>query len=223
MKKIDMIEYSNNIDVNTKIKIANECLLVANNAKFPTDFKDVYDHLFENDDYIKLFIRENENIKGFIIGCLENGYAGYVILHIHGIIIDPSLQGKNISKIALNSLVQQYRPDVVTAKTHNPRCFNAIANLTTEKCQFYPDGESEIPEIIYNIVKSDQFIDCVDEKLVYRNAYPDEKIMQEYHNGCITKIFENVEKYDAQAIVVVINNKILEEVKCKKLEMRKLN
>lgn len=214
MKKYYFDECANEADTLEKEKIALECLDIANRAKFPTDFKDVYDHLFEDDSYIRLFVKDEDNqIKGFVIGCLENGFDNYLVLHIHGIIMDPSVQGKGLSKKSLEYLVSKYSPDVLTAKTHNPRFFNSAMNIFDSSCHFYPNPDEETPEVVYDIVKSDKFIDCVDSDLVYRDAYPDEKIMQSNNNPLVQRVFENLKPFDAQAIVVIINGKILERGK----------
>lgn len=206
----------------TQVKIANECLKIANDAKFPTDFQDVYDHLFEDDSYIILFVKNKEDIvKGFVIACQENGYQDCKILHIHGIVLGPEIQGMGISKELIDYAIEKYQPDVVTAKTHNPRCFNTFASLGGGSYSFYPN-DKEIPEVVREIVKSDNFINCSDENLIYRDAYPDEKIQQSKKNPVVDLVFEKVGKYDAQSVVVVVNNDILNVEKDVKKKVRKL-
>ncbi len=203
-----------------QIKIANECLTIANDAKFPTDFQDVYDHLFEDDSYIILFAKNVlGNIKGFVIACEEKGYNDCDILHIHGIVLSPDIQGNGISKKMINYAVSKYHPDVVTAKTHNPRCFNAFANIDGGNHLFFPNGQP-IPDVIRMIVKSDKFINDSDEDLIYRDAYPDEKIQQSKSNPIVDIIFDKVGMYDAQSVVIIINNDILEKSKVKKKERK---
>ena len=206
--------------IKKQVEIANECLVIANDAKFPTDFKDVYDHLFEDESYIILFAKNAlEKIKGFVIACEEKGYNDSHILHIHGIVLSPDIQGKGISKKIINYAIDKYHPDVVTAKTHNPRCFNAFANIGGGSHLFFPNGQP-IPDIVKEIVKSDYFINNSDEDLIYRDAYPDEKIQQSKNNPIVDIIFDKVGKYDAQSIVVIINNDILEKNKIKKKERK---
>ena len=206
----------------TQVKIANECLKIANDAKFPTDFQDVYDHLFEDDSYIILFAKDKEDVvKGFVIACEENGYHDCKILHIHGIVLGPEIQGRGMSKELIDYAIEKYRPDVVTAKTHNPRCFNTFASLGGGSYSFYPN-DKEIPDVVREIVKSDNFINCSDENLIYRDAYPDEKIQQSKKNPIVDLVFEKVGKYDAQSVVVVVNNDILNVEKDVKKKVRKL-
>lgn len=227
MNDLRIEEYNGNYSdekekIKTQIKIANECLKIANDAKFPTDFQDVYDHLFEDDSYIILFVKNNEDIvKGFVIACQEKGYHDCNILHIHGIVLGPEIQGMGISKKLIDYAIEKYQPDVVTAKTHNPRCFNTFASLGGGRYSFYPN-DKEIPEVVREIVKSDNFISCSDENLIYRDAYPDEKIQQSKKNPVVDLVFEKVGKYDAQSVVVVVNNDILNVEKDVKRKVRKL-
>ena len=225
MKNIIIEEYNNYYSneeekIKKQVEIANECLVIANDAKFPTDFQDVYDHLFEDDSYIILFAKNLMNkIKGFVIACEEKGYNNCKILHVHGIVLSPDIQGMGISKQIINYAINKYNPDVVTAKTHNPRCFNAFANIDGGGHLFYPN-EEPIPDVVKNIVKSDYFINDSDENLIYRDAYPDEKIQQSKNNPLVDTIFSKVGKYDAQSIIVIINNDVLEKNKVKKKERK---
>ena len=126
-----------------------------------------------------------------------------------------------ISKELIDYAIEKYQPDVVTAKTHNPRCFNTFASLGGGSYSFYPN-DKEIPEVVREIVKSDNFINCSDENLIYRDAYPDEKIQQSKKNPVVDLVFEKVGKYDAQSVVVVVNNDILNVEKDVKKKVRKL-
>lgn len=189
-----------------QLKIAKECLLVANEANFPTDFTDVYNHLFDDENYIILFIKDANNIiKGFSILCNQIGYMECKILHVHGIVLSPEIQSLGYGKKLINYAVLKYKPDVVTAKTHNPRCFNLFKNINNGNNETFPNN-MEIPSYVYEIAMSDKFINCVDESLIYRNAYPDIKIQQEIDDRNIATIFEHVGNYDAQAVIVIINN-----------------
>lgn len=218
MKILDYNEFLNQFKYANEMKdLINEyvvysCLTIANNAKFPTDYIDVKEHLFESDDYIRLFIIDGEDkvpqIKGFLISALENGYNDNVILHCHGIILDPSIQGKGYSKKMVEKAISMTNPDIVTAKTHNPRCFNAFANLEGAE-SYYPNEYDDMPDDILEVAKSDEFINVVNENLIYLNAYPDEKIQQSHRNKDLHIVFDRLEPTDAQAIVVVLNDEKL--------------
>lgn len=216
MKEYKIEEYVNlNNDESTKEIIAKQCLEIANAAQFPTDYNDVYDHLFEDDSYIRMFVKnEKDEIKGFAIICNENVLNNVKIMHVHGIIIHPEAQGLGLAKDVINIAVDKYQPDVVTAKTHNPRCFNMFCDILNNGCEFYPNTKP-IPSYIYDIVKKDKFIDQVDEDLIYRNAYPDVKIQQTKRKELVNEVFKKVGPYDAQAIIVVVNKNLKEKVTTK--------
>lgn len=207
MKNYEVINYQNLKKSESMDKyLIKECLNVANAAHFPTDYDDVKEHLFGSDNLIKLFIidREMLTIKGFLAADYFKGYCDNNILHCHGIIVHPDIQSMGYSKMLVNALVKEYQPDIVTAKTHNPRCFNMFTEINDVKAYF--PNNFEIPEDIYNLVKTDPYIKVVDHDLVFRDAYPDEKIQQEYRNQELKEIFSKVGFFDAQAIVVVLND-----------------
>ena len=124
---LNQFKYANEMKELINEYVVYSCLAIANNAKFPTDYIDVKEHLFESDDYIRLFIIDEDGkvpqIKGFLISALENGYNDNVILHCHGIIIDPSIQGKGYSKkmddYYLYSGVFLFHPKPKIKKTEN--------------------------------------------------------------------------------------------------------
>ncbi len=211
MSKYKLINY-NELNKSEELDefLIMECLNVANNAHFPTDYLDVKEHLFGNPNLIKLFAvdMEERKIKAFLAADYFTGYNGNNILHCHGIIVDPEIQSLGFSKLLVNKLVSEYNPDIVTAKTHNPRCFNAFANIDNV-ISYYPNSFDEIPNPIYEVVKTDPYICDVNENLIYVNAYPDEKISQDYRDHSIKKIFDRLSPNDAQAIVVVLNDQKL--------------
>ena len=210
MSKYQLINYQSlNKTEELDEYLINECLTIANDAKFPTDYLDVKEHLFGNPNLIKLFVVDNEEkkIKGFLAADYFKGYNDNNILHCHGIIVHPDVQSMGFSKALVNALVEEYKPDIVTAKTHNPRCFNMFSHIDNVK-SYYPNTH-EIPECIYEVVKTDPYICDVNEDLIYVDAYPDEKIQQDYRSDDVKEIFSKIKPNDAQAIVVVINDQKL--------------
>ena len=218
MKIVDYNEFLNFFKYKDEIKdlineyIVYSCLDIASNAKFPTDYKDVKDHLFESDEYIRLFIIGDTNkipqIKGFLISALEKGYNDNIILHCHGIILHPEVQGLGLSKKIVNKAIEMTNPDIVTAKTHNPRCFNAFANL--DGCiAYFPNEYEYMPIDIIKLARSDEFIKDTNDELIYKNAYPDEKIQQSHRNEQLHIVFDKLNPNDAQAIVCVLNDEKL--------------
>ena len=210
---LNLFKYSQQMKELIDEYIVYSCLSIANNAKFPTDYTDVKEHLFESDEYIRLFIVDTEKkvptIKGFLISALEKGYNDNTILHCHGIILDPSIQGNGYSKTIVEKAIDMTNPDIVTAKTHNPRCFNAFANLKGA-ISYYPNEFNDMPEDVINVARSDEFISNTNENLIYLNAYPDEKIQQSHRNEDLHIVFDRLAPTDAQAIVVVLNDKKLD-------------
>ena len=78
-------------DFSNQEQITKRCLEIANAAKFRTDYKDMYEHLFENEEAeLFMLIDKNEEIYGFAT-CdkipSENS------TYLHGIIIHPEVQG----------------------------------------------------------------------------------------------------------------------------------
>ena len=70
---------------------------------------------------------------------------------------------------------------------------------------FYPNVDNEdIPELIYELVRKNEFVSSADEFLIVRNAYPDEKISQTVRNAKISNVFKRLNTMDAQVIVVKV-------------------
>lgn len=222
-KKYLIKEYNSMLYEDKKINrllkeyITRSCLNIANKANFPTDYNDVESHLFGDERYIKLFIvEETENvipdIKGFLVCDTFYGYKGMIFLHCHGIVLSPEIQGLGLSKTIINYAIKLTNPDVVTAKTHNPRCFNSFINLDGV-ISYYPNESGIIPKQIINLSKTNKFISKSDDDLIYRDAYPDEKIQQTKRNEKINSIFDKLSPYDAQSLIVILND---EKLKAKK-------
>lgn len=218
-KKYKIKEYNSLLYKNTEVNelleeyITKCCLNIANCAQFPTDYDDVREHIFGKDNYLKLFIIEDSNkvipdIKGFLICDTFYGYNDMKFLHCHGIILSPDVQGLGLSKQIVNHAIILTNPDVVTAKTHNPRCFNSLINIDGAMA-YYPNEKNYLPKQILDLARSNPFIEQVDDELIFKGAYPDEKIQQSKRNEKINLIFDRVSLYDAQAIVVVLNDEKL--------------
>lgn len=204
MEKCKIVNY-NDLRKSDKLNdyLVNNCLKVCKSASFPTDYKDVYEHLFGNPSYIKLFlINDNLEIKGFLVADYFKGYQDNSILHCHGLIIDSNMQNQGYGKCLVKSLIDKYNPDIVTMKTHNPRCFEVFTSFS-DNLTYYPNWHFEIPLDIKRLVKEHPFLENVNDELVYERAYPDIKVMKDAYNDDINKIFINLGDFDAQAIVVV--------------------
>ena len=226
-KNYEILKYVSVIDEEKAKKqqeeIAISALNIANDAGFPTDYQDVYDHLFENPEYIRLFVLEKNSkvLKGFMIACELNGLYQTKLLHLHGVILHPSIQGNGISRLLLNNAISMTNPDILTAKTHNPRAFNSLASLACYGNEYYPNILRETPKEILEIARNNPFISGVDDELIVRDAYPDIKIQQTYRKEDLRLIFDRLNGRDAQAILVGLCPLIFEESENVKKLVRK--
>lgn len=185
-----------------KVQIAERCLEIANAADFPTDYDDVYEHLFGNDDYIICFLIDThtKRIMGFSVFA---NLQEINMLYLHGIIIHPDVQGNSLSKRMIREVLKKVNPKYLSARTHNPRMFETLSSFAKDEKHYFPNASGlDIAPYIYNVVKSNEFTRAADECLVCRNAYPDEKISQSYRNNKVTTIFNKLNPTDAQVIVV---------------------
>lgn len=197
-----------------KKKIILECLKMALRVNFPVDYGDMKNHLFGEEDYVKLFVKNEKNeIKGFIIGCI-NYLDDIKEVYIHGLIIDPDMQGKSLSKKLMKELINVTDCDVITARTHNPRIFEAVSALACDDTLYFPNIDIKTPDYVYDIIYNNKFINNCNDNLICENAYPDIKIQQSVSNDKILPIFESIGDYDAQVILSVINKtKILNQTR----------
>lgn len=192
------IRFVKSNEIIEKEKLTLECLEIANNAKFPTDFNDVYEHLFTS-DYICLAYFYDKLVAFSVFAMLKELNN----LHIHGLIVDPEFQGKGISKKMIKKAVDSLNFKYLTGKTHNPRMFQIVSTFACSDEKFFPNFKTEIPSSIRWLVSNNNYISNSDMHLIVRNAYPDEKIVQSANNH-IQEGFCDLGKYDAQVIVVVI-------------------
>lgn len=90
-------------DFRNKKDIARQCLEVANAAHFPTDYDDVFSHLFGNESYIICTISDKDGkLGGFsIFAKLED----IDTLYLHGIVLHPRAQGKGLSSKMIEIVV----------------------------------------------------------------------------------------------------------------------
>lgn len=184
-----------------KRAIAEECLAVSNAAKFPTDYEDVYEHLFGNEAYHICMLYDSEDrIMGFAIFA---NLKEINELYLHGIVLHPQAQGKGLSKMMIEAAIKQVRPMYLSARTHNPRMFEILSSFAVNKMDFYPNFcEDEIPSEIFELVKHNEFTAEADEVLIVRDAYPDEKLTQSFRNENLALIWKRLGKCDAQVIIV---------------------
>ena len=190
-------------DFTNKEKVTKRCLEIANKAKFPTDYQDMYEHLFENENAeLFMIIDENSKIYGFATcdNIAENSNT-----YLHGIIIHPDIQGMGFGSRLLHEIVKKDGNEFLTARTHNPRvyemmscvAYNGNTNLV------FPNVTSQnVPKEVLAVMHSHVDMSKADKDMIVRNAYPDEKIVQKVKNKSIYNIFKKLNPNDAQVIVV---------------------
>lgn len=202
MKKNDGIRivYGTPNQFTEKDKITRRCLEVANKAKFPTDYEDMYAHLF-GDDNIELFIvmDSEDQIYGFAT-CVNMSQINNT--YVYGTIIHPELQSTGYSVKLLQEIVNKHGNCYLSARTHNPRVYELMSRLAYNGMIFPNILLENIPKEIWNVVSSHPAMKAADSNLIVKNAYPDEKIMQSVKKEEIQSIFSKLNPRDAQVIIV---------------------
>lgn len=190
-------------DFEDKEKVTRQCLDIANKAKFPTDYQDMYDHLFKNEK-AELFMVMDENGKIYGFATCDN-IVESSNTYIHGIIIHPDIQGKDFGLRLLYEIIKKDQNQFLTARTHNPRVYEMMARVAYKgnKDLIFPNIASQnIPKEVWSVIASHPDMRKADKDMIVRNAYPDEKIVQKVKDKSIYDIFERLNKTDAQVIVV---------------------
>lgn len=195
------ISFGTPANFNNKQDVAEECLALSLEARFPTDYTDVYQHLFGNDDYLICMLYNKEgDIMGYSIFA---NLKEIDMLYLHGIVLHPLAQGKGFSKGMIKAALEHVNLKFLSARTHNPRMFETLSSFASDTDGYYPNVfTDEIPAEVYELVKNNEFTAKADELLIVRDAYPDEKIAQSFKNDDIVKIFGRLNPNDAQVIVV---------------------
>lgn len=188
-------------DFNEKEQVTKRCLEIANQARFPTDYQDMYEHLFENEDAeLFMIMDEKEQIYGFAT-CDNNASSSNT--YLHGIIIHPDVQGMGFSLRLLHEIIKKDGNKFFTARTHNPRIYEMMSKIAYDEKSIFPNRKlGEIPKDVWDVVWSHSAMKDADNDLIVRNAYPDEKIMQKVRNEKINDMFKKLNPTDAQVIVV---------------------
>jgi len=212
MKRLDnglFLHFFKAHDVTNKSEVAYTCVELTKAANFPTDYDDVYSHLFDSPKNDIIFVtlsevfKENE-IVGFAVICMLDILKSNV-MYLSGIVLHPDVQQKKIPKAICQEALSMHKPDYVTARTHNPRAFKSVASLAGEKDIVYPILDfrwQPIPQDILRLVANHPFLKDCNDHLIIENAYPDAKPQQEISSPEIQNIFTCLRDNDAQAIVI---------------------
>lgn len=191
-------------DFADKKQVTERCLEIANKASFPTDYQDMYEHLFGNvnAELFMLMNDEDGEIYGFVTcdNIVESSNT-----YIHGIIIHPDIQGMGFSLRLLDEIIKKDGNKYLTARTHNPRIYAMMSSAAYNgnKSLVFPNiTYHDVPKEIWDILHSHPDMVDADKYMIVRNAYPDEKVVQKVKDAHIYNIFRRLNPTDAQAIVV---------------------
>ena len=190
-------------DFTDKDQVTKRCLEIANKASFPTDYDDMYEHLFGTENAeLFMVMGEDNQIYGFATcdNVVESSNT-----YIHGIIIHPDIQGMGVSLMLLQKIVEKDGNDFLTARTHNPRIYATMSDMAYDgntNLVFPNVVPHDIPKEIWDVVHSHPDMNDADMDMIVRNAYPDEKVVQKVRNESIYNIFKKLNPTDAQVIVV---------------------
>ena len=188
-------------DFNEKEEITLRCLEIAKATDFSTDYKDMYEHLFTNNNFELCFVMDDKGvIYGFGTFDIEKKRSN---AYIHGIIMHPEIQGYGFSKKIINEVLKKHNSKFLSARTHNPRIYEILCDLAIEKKMVFPNLFSEeIPNWVFELLSFNSSTNISTNRLIVENAYPDEKIMQSVKNKQINTIFERLNARDALVVLV---------------------
>lgn len=164
-----IIDYDKSLDKKT---IAESAYKICENAEFPVDYQDVYEHLFESDDLIlKLLINGENNLVGF--GAFEN-YRLFLdkqritMLYLSGMVIDPKYQGRNISREIIRNAYNQLQSDLISLRTQNIAMAQSLINAFDDNLFVMPGN---VNNIILNYLRQASPFKNIDEYGVISNCY----------------------------------------------------
>ena len=195
---MNIMDYNKNLD---KKKIAESAYKICGNAKFPVEYQDVYNHLFESNHLIlKLLLNDEKNLVGF--GVFEN-YELFLerkitMLYLSGMVIDPNYQKKNIAKGMIRKTYQQIQSDLISLRTQNIAMAKSLLNTFEDNLLAIPKDQSTT--IVEEVLKQTTPFKNIDKRGVIKNCYPN----QLYEN--LKAIEENfdikLEKTDALGVII---------------------
>lgn len=193
-----IIEYNRILD---KKKIADKAYKICGNAKFPVEYQDVYEHLFENENLIlKLLLNEENHLAGF--GVFENYQLSFenqiiTMLYLSGMVIDPTYQGKNISQEIIKKAYSQIQSDLISLRTQNIAMAKSLLKTFKSNLLALPGSANKV--ILSCLRQVSPFKD-MDENGRIKNCYPN----QLYYNLDAIKNEFGIELHTRDALGVVI-------------------
>ena len=208
MKKELYIVYSSpsQFSSENKAKVSMRCLEIAQSTNFPTNYQDVEQHLFGNEDSMLTFLVDDQGkIYGFATFDKLQEVKG---LYLNGIILDDSIQSKGWSMYLLKSVILGSGCKFLMLRTHNQRMYESMRDVADDDNLVFPHpkgGNYKTPESVWGVVKSHPATMNADEKLIVRDAYPvgQEIKSQEIDEEDTKSLFKKLGEHDAQVVVVV--------------------
>ena len=187
-----------------------QCVDVANSTAFPTDYNDVYAHLFETDDLLKLFVIDDYNtIRGFAV--FDSIKTIYNILYLSGMVLGKDIQGNGISKVLIRRALELLKGEIITLRTHNPRMYNSLIESVVNYAHF--PSIKKVPYAIYELASTISYFNKIEENLIIRNCYEEELIQQKTNLKELDDIFGFLNPNDAYGCISLVT----ENEKLKKL------
>ena len=183
---------------------------VCQNAKFPVNELDVYDHLYGNNDLVVRFlVNEGSEIVGFGVAQnynLKINEFFATLTYLQGMVIAQEYQGKGYSTKMLKNIYQYFQSDLFGLRTQNPKMAISMLNLFKNILMEIPANTcKELPQsIMSELLKSIRQIppyQAVDDKGIVRRCY----INQLYPDlNELKTINSNIDLGETDALAVII-------------------
>ena len=202
---------------------------VCQNARFPVDYPDVYNHLYGSDGLVSSFlINDNNEIVGF--GVVQNynleiNGLSATLAYLHGMVIAKEYQEKGYSTKMLNDLYQSFQSDLFGLRTQNPKMAISMLNLFKKILIKIPTmNDQDLSQYIMNkllgSIRQISPYQDIDDNGIVRNCYSN----QLYSNLDELKIINqniNLKETDALAVIVqpeTTTSRILLQEKVKRIK-----
>lgn len=171
-------------DLNKSIdEIVSKSYNVCQNAKFPVDESDVYDHLYGSDGLVSSFlVNDNNEIVGFGVVKnynLEINELSATLAYLHGMVIAKEYQGRGYSTEMLRLIYQYFQSDFFGLRTQNPKMAMSMLNLFKKILIRIPtntgnDLPKYVMEELLNLIRQIPPYQDIDDNGILRNCYPNQ-------------------------------------------------
>lgn len=171
-------------DLNKSIdEIVSKSYNVCQNAKFPVDESDVYNHLYGSDGLVSSFlVNDNNEIVGFGVVKnynLEINELSATLAYLHGMVIAKEYQGRGYSTEMLRLIYQYFQSDFFGLRTQNPKMAMSMLNLFKKILIRIPtntgnDLPKYVMEELLNLIRQIPPYQDIDDNGILRNCYPNQ-------------------------------------------------